>query len=106
MCVCVCVRARCACACACAVHVCVRVRVRAYMRACVCVCEKRKNYSKVVERKNRTSKEMMNFMFISSNAPDNLWGEAILFACHLQNRIPHKITDKLLLNCGKVINLI
>jgi len=28
----------------------------------------------VVERKNRTLKEMMNFMLISSNAPNNLWG--------------------------------
>jgi len=32
----------------------------------------------VAERKNRTLKEMMNVMFISSNAPDNLWGEALL----------------------------
>ena len=37
---------------------------------------------------------MMNSMLISSNAPDNLWGEAILSACHLQNRIPHKRTGK------------
>ena len=49
---------------------------------------------------------MMNSMLVSSNTPNNLWGEEILSACHLQNRIPHKITDKLLLNCGKVINLI
>ena len=37
----------------------------------------------VVERKNRTLKEMMNTMLISSNDPDNLWGDDILFACHL-----------------------
>ncbi|XP_070052500.1 uncharacterized protein [Nicotiana tomentosiformis] len=30
----------------------------------------------VPERKNRTLKEMMNSMLVSSNAPDNLWGEA------------------------------
>lgn len=44
----------------------------------------------VAERKNRTLKEMMNCLLVSSNAPDNLWGEAILSACHLQNRIPYK----------------
>ncbi|XP_068492265.1 uncharacterized protein [Phaseolus vulgaris] len=32
----------------------------------------------VAERKNRTLKEMMNAMLISSNAPDNLWGESLL----------------------------
>lgn len=48
----------------------------------------------VVERKNITLKEMMNTMLISSNDPDNLWGDDILFACHLQNRIPQKITGK------------
>lgn len=37
----------------------------------------------VAERKNKTLKEMMNSMLVSANAPDNLWGEAILFACHL-----------------------
>ncbi len=29
-------------------------------------------------------------MLVSSSASDNLWGEAILSACHLQNRIPYK----------------
>ena len=46
------------------------------------------------QRKNRTLKEMMNAMLVSSNAPDNLWGEALLTACHLQNRIPYKKTGK------------
>jgi len=48
----------------------------------------------LAERKDRTLKEMMNVMLISSNAPDNLWGEALLIACFLQNRIPHKKTSK------------
>ena len=48
----------------------------------------------VAERKNRTLNEMMNVMLISSSAPDNLWGEALLTACFLQNRIPHKKTGK------------
>lgn len=29
----------------------------------------------------------MNVMLVNSLAPDNLWGEIILFACHLQNII-------------------
>ena len=35
---------------------------------------------------------MMNAMLISSGAPLNLWGEAILSTCHIQNRIPFKKT--------------
>jgi transposase InsO family protein len=37
----------------------------------------------VVERKNRTLKEMMNAMLVSSGLSSNMWGEAILFACHI-----------------------
>ena len=48
----------------------------------------------VVERKNRTLKEMMNAMLVSLGAPLNLWGEAILSACYIQNRIPYKKTGK------------
>ena len=48
----------------------------------------------VAERKNRTLKEMKNAMLVSSEAPLNLWGEAILSACHIQNRIPYKKTGK------------
>ncbi|PNX71449.1 retrotransposon-related protein, partial [Trifolium pratense] len=48
----------------------------------------------IAERKNRTLKEMMNAMLLSSGAPPNLWGEAILSACHIQNRIIFKKTDK------------
>ena len=44
----------------------------------------------LAERKNKTPKKMMNVMLISSNALDNLWGEALLTACFLQNRIPHR----------------
>ena len=39
---------------------------------------------------------MMNAMLVSSGAPMNLWGEAILTACHLQNKIPYKKTGKTL----------
>jgi len=50
--------------------------------------------NRVAERKNRTLKEMMNAMLISSNSLNNLWGEALLTTCFLQNRIPHKKTGK------------
>lgn len=33
-------------------------------------------------------------MLISSFAPSNLWGEAVLITYFLQNRIPYKKTDK------------
>ena len=48
----------------------------------------------VAERNNRTLKEMMNSLLVSASAPSNMWGEAILFACHLQNRISYKKIDK------------
>ena len=44
----------------------------------------------VAERKNRTLKEMMNALLVSSYAPNNLWGKSLLTACFLQNTIPHK----------------
>ena len=44
----------------------------------------------IAERKNRTLKDMMNSMLISSGLPTNMWGEAILYACHVFNRVPHK----------------
>ena len=37
---------------------------------------------------------MMNSLLVSASVPNNLWGEATLSACHLQNRIPYKKTDK------------
>ncbi|KAG7552374.1 Zinc finger CCHC-type [Arabidopsis thaliana x Arabidopsis arenosa] len=48
----------------------------------------------VAERKNRTLKEMMNSMLNDSGAPSNLWGEAILTANSILNKIPHKKCDK------------
>ena len=47
----------------------------------------------VAECKNLTLKEMMNAMLISSGLPQNLWREAILFANHILNKIPHKNKD-------------
>ncbi|GAA0157712.1 hypothetical protein LIER_14919 [Lithospermum erythrorhizon] len=33
---------------------------------------------------------MVNAMLVSSKLPNNLWGEALLTACHVYNRIPSK----------------
>ena len=41
----------------------------------------------VAESRNRTLKRMMNCKLVSSCASDNLWREAILSSCHLQNKI-------------------
>ena len=48
----------------------------------------------IVERKNRTLKEMMNAMLVSFRLSSNMWGKAILSACHIQNKIPYKKTSK------------
>ena len=48
----------------------------------------------IAERKNRTLKEMMNAMLISSGLPDNMWGEAVLSANYVLNKVPHKKLDK------------
>ena len=48
----------------------------------------------IAERKNRTLKEMMNAMLISSRLPQNLLGEAFLSANYILNKLPHKKLDK------------
>ena len=48
----------------------------------------------VADRKNKTLKEMMNALLLSSRLPQNLWGEAILSTNYILNRIPHKKTNK------------
>ena len=48
----------------------------------------------VAERKNRTLKEMMNAMLISSGLPQGMWGEAILSANYLLNKVPRKTETK------------
>ncbi|PHT26612.1 Dicarboxylate transporter 1, chloroplastic [Capsicum baccatum] len=47
----------------------------------------------IAERKNRTLKEMMNVLLISSGLPQNLWGEAILTANRILNIVPHTFGD-------------
>ena len=48
----------------------------------------------VVKRKNRTLKEMINPILISFGLPQNLWGEAILSANYILNKLPRKKTKK------------
>ena len=44
----------------------------------------------VAERKNRTLKEMVNSMLSYSGLSNGFWGEAMLTACYLLNRVPNK----------------
>ena len=50
--------------------------------------------NEVVERKNRTQKEMMNALLISFGLPQNMWGKAILSANYLLNKVPKKKVEK------------
>ncbi|KAJ9567237.1 hypothetical protein OSB04_003203 [Centaurea solstitialis] len=45
----------------------------------------------LAERKNRTLVEMVNCMLNQSGLPTNLWGEALLTACHIHNRITSRV---------------
>ena len=48
----------------------------------------------VAERKNRTFKDMINFMLNSSGLPHNLWGDAFLTANTTLNKFPLKKIDE------------
>ncbi|KAD3336335.1 hypothetical protein E3N88_31854 [Mikania micrantha] len=52
-----------------------------------------KQQNGIAERKNHTLKEMMNAMLISSGMSQDMWGEAILSATYLLNKIPFKKKD-------------
>ncbi|KAJ9536248.1 hypothetical protein OSB04_un000581 [Centaurea solstitialis] len=45
----------------------------------------------LAERKNRTLVEMVNCMLNQSGLPTNLWGEALLTACYIHNRITSRV---------------
>ena len=51
-------------------------------------------FNGVAKRKNHTLKEMMNAMLMSSGLPQNMWGEAILSANYLLNKVPKKNAEK------------
>ena len=44
----------------------------------------------IVERKNRTLTELVNTMLETVGLSKEWWGEAILTACHVLNRVPTK----------------
>ncbi len=44
----------------------------------------------VAERKNRTLEEMVNSMLSNSGLSNGFWGEAMLTACYILNRVPFK----------------
>ena len=48
----------------------------------------------VAERKNRTLKEMMNALLLSSGLPEFMWGEAVLTANYLLNKVSRKKINK------------
>ncbi|RZC19828.1 Serine carboxypeptidase 1 [Glycine soja] len=48
----------------------------------------------VVERRNRTLKDMVRSMICHSNLPDSLWGEALRTATYILNRVPTKAAAK------------
>ena len=58
--------------------------------------------NEVAEIKNMTLKEMMNSFLVSASTFDNLWGKAILSACHLQNKFHTRKLVGHLLSCGNV----
>ena len=45
----------------------------------------------VVERKNRSLKEMETCLLQANNSPPSLWAEAVNCASYIQNRVPHKL---------------
>ena len=47
----------------------------------------------VVERKNRSLKEMATYMMEAENFPPKFWADAINYASYIQNRVPHKHID-------------
>ena len=50
----------------------------------------------MLERENKTLKDIMNTMLVSYRTPINLWGEAIFSVCHIQNIISYKKPNKTL----------
>lgn len=58
----------------------------------------------IAERKNRTLKNMINCMLNSSGLPHNLWGETLLTANFILNRIHIRSLASRLMKCGMIDN--
>nr|GEV82153.1 hypothetical protein [Tanacetum cinerariifolium] len=54
----------------------------------------------IAERKNRALKEMVNFVLSYSGLSEGFWGEAMLTACYLFNRVPNKRNKTTHMNFG------
>ena len=52
------------------------------------------NMNGVVERRNRTLKEMVRAMMSHSTLPNSMWGEALKVVAHIINRVPKKSIRK------------
>lgn len=48
----------------------------------------------IAERKNRSLQEMANCMLLEAGLPKRYWGEAVLTAAYLQNRLPSRAVDR------------
>ncbi|XP_073137614.1 uncharacterized protein [Henckelia pumila] len=48
----------------------------------------------IAERKNRSLKEIMNALLLSSGLLQNMWGEVVLIANYLLNKVPRNKLDK------------
>ena len=46
--------------------------------------------NEIAERKNRTLTDLVNAMLETAGLPKEWWGEAILTACHVLNKVPTK----------------
>lgn len=57
--------------------------------------------NKVGLKFNFKADKIMNSMLLSSNLPDYMWGEVVLSACYILNRVPHEKLDKTLYELWK-----
>jgi len=48
----------------------------------------------VIERRNKTLKDMVKSMICHSNLPKSLWGEVLKIAAYLLNSVPTKAAAK------------
>jgi hypothetical protein len=47
-------------------------------------------FNRIAERKNHTLTDLVNAMLETAKLSREWWGEAILIACHVLNRVPTK----------------
>ena len=67
------------------------------------------NMNGVVERRNRTIKDIVRSMISHSSLPESLWGEALKTAVYILNKVPSKAVNKTLMNFelvkGQALNI-